>query len=180
MGTGKCNTICVTSWNSYYVIQKIWRSILHQIHTNLRLFQPLFCHPMLPIDPGIWLKTHFDPTKTSWKRYICHVNHFCRIFVLYFVALILMPCTDIHASDPASFGASITTEHDSCPHEKETDFCSPFCICSCCGQVVLVTVTDRDQARKSNTFMVESELISTDTPSFQSEYLDRLFHPPKV
>ena len=129
---------------------------------------------------GISPKTHFNPTKTYQKRYICLVKHLCHIFVLYFIALILMPCTDIHASDPASFGGSITADHDGCPYEKETDFCSPFCLCSCCGQIVLVTISDKDQARKPNMLIVESELISTDTPSFQSEYLDRLFHPPKV
>ena len=107
------------------------------------------------------------------------VKQFCRIFILYFIALILMPCTDVHAANPTVLNSAPSTEHNSCPHEKETDFCSPFCICSCCGQIV-ITAPERAEMQRANQSMVQTKLMPPEQLSFQSEYLDRLFHPPRL
>ena len=91
-----------------------------------------------------------------------------------------MPCTDIHAAElfqPVK--NQITSNHDSCPHEKETDFCSPFCICSCCGQTSLI-VQDRISSHKVFVGSFKDAVAFDFEAHWPSEYLDRLFHPPKV
>ena len=105
---------------------------------------------------------------------------FCRIFVLYFMTLILMPCTDIHAAASTNIGTKhVSSTHDSCPHEKETDFCSPFCVCNCCGQTSLM-VQNRMAVSKVLIGSFKDALAFASEAHWPSEYLDRLFHPPKV
>ena len=105
---------------------------------------------------------------------------FSRIFILYFMAMILMPCADIHAATSSiAEQIAISSDHEDCPHENENDFCSPFCICSCCGQTSLIS-QERNPIHKA--IMVDSkdtEIYGTET-NWASEYLDRLFHPPKI
>ncbi len=91
-----------------------------------------------------------------------------------------MPCADIHAAE--SFQPvknQIASDHDSCPHEKETDFCSPFCICSCCGQTNLI-MQDRIHIHKLHIVCSKDSVAINIEAHLSSEYLDRLFHPPKI
>jgi hypothetical protein len=91
-----------------------------------------------------------------------------------------MPCTDIHASSAtAGETNSISAEHDDSPHENENDFCSPFCICSCCGQTSFM-VQERQSVHKTNLIETQELVLFMYETHWESEYLDRLFHPPKV
>ncbi len=112
--------------------------------------------------------------------YFCSVRLFSCVFSLYFLALTMMPCVDIHATDVSVRTISIYTDHESCPHEKGTDFCSPFCNCSCCSQVVFLTTPLSNHAPKSNQLFATSKVSFANQFNWQSEYLDQLFHPPKV
>ncbi|HZV68954.1 MAG TPA: DUF6660 family protein [Saprospiraceae bacterium] len=106
---------------------------------------------------------------------------FCKSFVLYLLVLALMPCTDIHASQPftSTIEANIS-DHDDCPHENAADFCSPFCMCNCCGQSVFLNITGKVSINKSGPMASHESNSFTYVEPTQSEFLDRLFHPPKV
>ncbi len=111
------------------------------------------------------------------------MKFFCYIFSLYFLALSVVPCTDIHATNGSASAelASISTDnHSDCPHENGQDFCSPFCVCSCCAHVLSVAKPHKwnfqppiipDFKEKSNFYY---------SKDWQSEYLNSIFRPPKV
>ena len=58
---------------------------------------------------------------------------FSFLFSLYLLGLAVLPCGDRHEctimQDFPSLSA--TTQHED--HEHEHEYCSPFCLCSCCG-----------------------------------------------
>ncbi|PTS96606.1 hypothetical protein DBR27_16090 [Flavobacterium sp. HMWF030] len=44
-----------------------------------------------------------------------------------------MPCADMEIVTSLQPRAEFSSNHDEHSDNKERDFCSPFCICSCCG-----------------------------------------------
>jgi len=94
-----------------------------------------------------------------------------------------MPCADIHAyvvSGVNPTSAITTQDHNDCPHEKDSDFCSPFCICNCCGQVVMISTKQRISIPSPGFQNSDDSIGMMAESNWQSEYLDRLFHPPRV
>ncbi|MCF6222449.1 MAG: hypothetical protein L3J34_01845 [Flavobacteriaceae bacterium] len=57
------------------------------------------------------------------------------------------------------------------------DLCSPFCTCVCCASIVVEEVFNQESII-SDTF--HNEINSFYTFSYSSDYLDRIFQPPKV
>ncbi|MDR7212602.1 hypothetical protein J2W48_004567 [Flavobacterium piscis] len=47
-----------------------------------------------------------------------------------------MPCADMEASGPTHKTSQFSSEENH-SHDKQTDLCSPFCACNCCGVQVL-------------------------------------------
>jgi hypothetical protein len=108
---------------------------------------------------------------------------FSYLFSLYFLALTIMPCTDVHAMNESASEALAgisNEEHQDCPHEKEEDYCPPFCVCNCCGQLLGATKFQKwfcspallDNFKKGRCFFY--------TQNWHSEYLRSVFHPPQV
>lgn len=57
---------------------------------------------------------------------------FWTIFAIYLLFLSALPCADrIECNDVAK--TEITTTENHQDHKHETENCSPFCICACCG-----------------------------------------------
>jgi len=61
------------------------------------------------------------------------VKFFTVIFSFYFLAISVLPCGDKkdcknNATDQISLEISDHSEH-----EEDTEHCSPFCLCACCG-----------------------------------------------
>lgn len=107
------------------------------------------------------------------------MKYFCFIFSLYFLALNLMSCTELHTTTSGS-DVLYATELPCHPNDSQTDFCSPFCGCSVCGQVLFATKFPkfsfhlpivRNFKEKNNFFY---------SKDWQSEYLKSIFRPPQV
>ena len=107
------------------------------------------------------------------------MKFFCYIFSLYFLALNLMPCTDDH--DNSAGGGTEYVSKPPCRHnDSQTDFCSPFCGCSVCGQVLFATKFPKFRfhlpivrnLKEKNSFFYSKD--------WQSEYLKSIFRPPQV
>lgn len=110
------------------------------------------------------------------------MKSFCFIFSIYFLALSLMPCSDVHemnALESAEFASLAANEHSDCPHETGNDHCSPFCICSCCGQIIALAKAFKWHFKP---VLTEFEEKSTFHYVFdwQSGHLNTIFRPPKV
>lgn len=110
------------------------------------------------------------------------MKFFCHIFSLYFLALSLMPCTDIHATNGSTsdeLANFYTDNHSDCPHETGNDHCSPFCTCSCCGQIIAL---GKEFKWHFKPILPEFEEKSTFHYAFdwQSGHLNAIFRPPQV
>jgi hypothetical protein len=66
----------------------------------------------------------FDPVKKV----------FTLIFSFYLLALAVMPCSDKDDCKYLSADQSTFTTTDHSDHDSDTEHCSPFCMCACCGQ----------------------------------------------
>jgi hypothetical protein len=58
------------------------------------------------------------------------------ILAFYVAVLSCFPCQDVPAREPHDIGRDAGAAHDDSQHKDQAgDFCSPFCICSCCASV---------------------------------------------
>jgi hypothetical protein len=71
--------------------------------------------------------------------------------------------------------ASATTDHSS--HDNDTENCSPFCMCACCGQSFSFT---HFQADLGLNFPTVSQKITVYKASFTSEVSFSIWQPPKI
>lgn len=110
------------------------------------------------------------------------MKYFYCIFVFYFWALSIMPCSDVHDLNisVSTESANISTqEHSNCPHEKGKDDCSPFCICSCCGHNFLGIKFPQFSIQLPVIFNVTGK-YSRYSKDWNNEYFHSIFHPPQV
>ena len=111
------------------------------------------------------------------------MKYFCYIFSLYFLALSVMPCSDIHdmnSSVGSEFASISTDNHSNCPHEEEQDFCSPFCVCSCCGQFFVATRLPKLSFHLPIIRNFKEKSCFLFSENWQSDYLKSIFRPPQV
>ena len=57
------------------------------------------------------------------------------ILCFYFMLLSIMPCNDVEECHTA-VQTTIASIEDHGDHSHETEMCSPFCACLCCGQFI--------------------------------------------
>lgn len=111
------------------------------------------------------------------------MKYFCYLLSLYFLALSIMPCTDVHAmNESASEELAGISDHDhqDCPHEKEQDYCPPFCVCNCCGQLLVATKFQKWSVPPLLSANFKSKNSFFYLQNWHSEYLRSVFHPPQV
>ncbi|WP_430981267.1 DUF6660 family protein [Sphingobacterium faecium] len=64
---------------------------------------------------------------------------FVYILCLYFIGLTMVPCADQVQEATA---INITGTQDKGHSDEHQDYCSPFCICSCCSTVLNIEQTN--------------------------------------
>ena len=96
------------------------------------------------------------------------------ILSIWMLCMFTMPCNDAVAQEAISY-ISTDIDHDEDSHE---DFCSPFCVCQCCGTIV----TSTDIIFYSYTFKYTS--FNTHLFSYKNEYFmnvnNSVWHPPTL
>ena len=93
------------------------------------------------------------------------------------MALTIMPCTDAVTCEKNTHIATSYNHHDH--REDQTDSCSPFCVCACCGVAgVLFSSTKLflTKTKKVNTHTLDSTYNS----EFISTYYYTFWQPPKI
>lgn|SRR5690606_19512031 len=106
------------------------------------------------------------------------------ILAVYMTALLLLPCADIVEKDrwqspTHSKVRDHDTSHDHDQSDKE-DFCSPFCLCKCCGMVGGIVL------QRSVHNLAKAETFDLSKPGahylsiFQSRYFGTIWQPPKT
>lgn len=105
------------------------------------------------------------------------MKFFAYIFSIYILALSLMPCTDaLGMNAPNTSKTEITKTHNG--DAEHNDFCSPFCICSCCNTPVNITFDSF--SIKVNKPVATSLKIPVFNFFFASNYYGSIWQPPKI
>ncbi len=100
---------------------------------------------------------------------------------MYILVLSCLPCGDMEdckvlSDDNISFS---TTSHSE--HQEDTETCSPFCICACCGTNIAYnfffpTYTPEKQP---NFYSQKSKIVYAND-SFSSNFYGNIWQPPKI
>ena len=118
-----------------------------------------------------------SPSKKT-IAYFCHVKILQVLFALYILMLPCMPCSDSgECNEHEMTGVSLTQNGEDHPtHEKEA--CTPFCICSCCGQHYFMEYRHAKQVASRIT-VNSINIINYDNPSLPSDYFGTIWQPPQ-
>lgn len=102
------------------------------------------------------------------------------ILSFYIFALSTIPCVDIEHDSAAHAKVNHTSEKEKHSHDKDSDLCSPFCICNCCGQQITLTLVPSINYN----FQVQFEEIKTSnsiyTSAFNSTFYGSIWQPPQI
>ena len=94
------------------------------------------------------------------------------VFILY---LVTVPCADEVIHIEKSKLEQSTPQGKPCNH-TEQDGCSPFCVCACCGVVVVMNFINYDC--QPNSF-IKTEFLSF-YKDFTSSFFQSFWQPPKL
>lgn len=102
------------------------------------------------------------------------------IFATFILYLSCMPCPD-NQSCGSTAGQSISSTHNEAghQHEEEGDLCTPFCVCSCCGNIAVVISIPHFVIDPKPALHPVSP-ISTYQSIFISSYSFSFWQPPKI
>lgn len=101
------------------------------------------------------------------------------ILSIYVFALSAIPCFDMESDSAAHVAMHESSEKHSHSHDKDNDLCSPFCICSCCGQVTL-TYTPSINFDFPVQFEEIKSSTSTYTSVLHSNFYGSIWQPPQI
>jgi len=94
------------------------------------------------------------------------------VFILYLVAV---PCADEVIHIEKSKLEQSSPQGKPCNH-SEQDGCSPFCVCSCCGVVVVMSFVNFDCQPNA---IIKTEFLSFYKDS-ASTFFQSFWQPPKL
>jgi hypothetical protein len=102
------------------------------------------------------------------------MRFFIYILVIYFLAIIAMPCVDVHNECSMHKRDLSTTSQNN--HPAEDNKCSPFCTCDCCVSPVI--------SQYSIFELTITLIILHNYPEYNQGFISFLFstiwQPPKI
>jgi len=112
---------------------------------------------------------------------VLSLNSLMRIFsfilLLYLTALSIVPCTDgMPQSSNYSHVEFSITEHDH-NHSDHQDDCTPFCVCACCGSIIILATVQPMVESKSE---ISTDYLFNYTFEYSFDYSDGVWHPPSL
>lgn len=99
------------------------------------------------------------------------------IISIIILALSFVPCTD--SISPNQESQSLSTSHqESRNHKQHSDFCSPLCVCSCCGTVVAQIEADSGiETYQEQTSTLKESIFKQNLPT---DLYYSIWEPPKI
>ncbi|MBK1894391.1 DUF6660 family protein [Chryseobacterium paridis] len=107
------------------------------------------------------------------------MNFLRLILALYFVALSLMPCEDVHkqlSSSKAGFSLNIEESHS----KDRGDICSPLCVCNCCQMTVAAFKMEPQINIPKQIQSYFSKKILFHKNDFAYQVYENIWQPPKI
>jgi hypothetical protein len=96
------------------------------------------------------------------------------IFALYLITLNILPCVD--AGQHACVSPLQTASGHNHQDDDKSDACSPFCVCSCCNIIVMVSGFNFDGKPEK----IDSVTIFPQYQDFNPTYFSNVWQPPKI
>ena len=90
-----------------------------------------------------------------------------------------MPCADIEVGSSAHSTVEHKSEKNKHSHDKNSDLCSPFCVCNCCGAQVLSYFSGISYEFKSITTIIKLPL-PTYKSIITSNFYGSIWQPPQI
>ena len=118
-------------------------------------------------------------TKIKNKSLLLHpMKSFWLIFSFYILILTVLPCTDKEeCNEPNQTTISTNTEHQN--HDHQTEHCSPFCTCACCGTNISFTSISTFQIQEKTIFH-SSISYSLFNEYIKSNFYGNIWQPPQL
>jgi hypothetical protein len=88
-----------------------------------------------------------------------------------------MPCGDKEECNYDSLNKLVFSATEHSDHHDETETCSPFCICACCGQIISFHFIQESSI--SDLIIFEKKIYSYVSPTF-AEISFSFWQPPKI
>ena len=109
------------------------------------------------------------------------MKFFSVIFSLYILILSCLPCGDTEDCKVLDNGKKTFAQTNHHNHQEDSESCSPFCTCACCGSNIgfsfqcPVSITDT-----LPTFFPQRERIMVENDAFASNFHGNIWQPPKI
>jgi hypothetical protein len=103
------------------------------------------------------------------------VKLFTFLFAVYTLCLSCIPCNDKDENFP---GITSNTLHEKKNHAERAS-CTPLCICSCCGQISIVSQPVQKFAIEQ-TSIFQLKHSASNNMFLPSQYLESIWQPPRV
>jgi len=100
------------------------------------------------------------------------------VLSIYLMALSNMPCADVEVDSAIHKTAQFSSE-DNHSHDKDSDLCSPFCACNCCGAQVLSYQTAVNY-EFPGVYTKISILLPSYHSVFTSNFFGSIWQPPQL
>jgi hypothetical protein len=98
------------------------------------------------------------------------------LFNFYILALSILPCNDVDVcNENSDTKISMLTTNNKDDH-KQTENCTPFCICSCCAVPIIHQATNTNEIVKQTYLSVQYPSLKIFYPSYSSV---AIWQPPK-
>ncbi|WP_082498406.1 DUF6660 family protein [Chryseobacterium sp. Leaf180] len=102
------------------------------------------------------------------------------ILTFYFIALLVMPCSDINPQSLSNHSAKTSMQIEDTHSSERDDTCSPFCFCSCCQITVIAFKIKPLLEIPSKISFYFSKKILFHKNNIAYQVYDHIWQPPKI
>ena len=99
------------------------------------------------------------------------------ILSIYLIGLSVMPCTDVEIYNSHQIGQLSSDKNHA--HKDNSDLCSPFCACNCCGFHFVAFQPNPVFDFKVGTFSISILPLNYESVFFSS-FSCNIWQPPKI
>lgn len=106
---------------------------------------------------------------------------FSVILSVYLLALSCLPCGDVEDCKVVDNEKISFSETNHTNHQEDTETCSPFCICACCGTNIALNFSFSTFISEiEQQFLLDKVKINSYNTKFISDFYGNIWQPPKI
>lgn len=104
------------------------------------------------------------------------MKFFTLLFNIYLLALSFFPCADVDSCEDDSIHVSVATNNPNKEDHKESEDCTPFCICACCAVPIIYQSVSMKEVPQQIHLEVKYPSLNIKYPSHNAA---SIWQPPK-